>query len=380
MFGKKIHLFTLFGFRFQLDPSWFVIVLLITWTLASAFFPQSYEGLGTATYWGMGVVAALGLFVCVALHEMGHAFVARHYGSDVHEISLFLFGGVAHIPEDPKTPKAEFLMAIMGPIVSIGIGGVLLGVGQISMPTPMAGVLRYLGIINIVLAGFNLLPGFPLDGGRVLRAGLWKWKDNLEWATRIASQVGSGFGFALWGLAVLSLLVGNFIGAVWWFFLGLFLRGAAKMAYRQLVWKRMLEGVPVSKVMNTDVPTVPPDASAERFAEDYLYRWDIDTFPAAEDDRLVGCIQGDDLKRIPRDRWSETSVRDLARTCPTDHVLQADDRALDAWQRLRDAAGGNGTPYIVLDGDRLVGMVTSQDMLRYLSRRSRFEGERIGQG
>lgn len=216
MFGKSITLFTLLGFEVKVDLSWLILAALITWSLASGIFPEYYKDLPASSYWLMGAAGALGLFLSIVFHELAHSLVARKYGINMRGITLFIFGGVAEMENDPPSPRAEFFMAIVGPLSSAVIGMFLFFVTfwaeQEGFAVAFKGVTNYLAWLNIVLAIFNLVPAFPLDGGRVLRSILWKWKNNLRWATAIASRVGSGLGLALIIAGVISFFLGNFIG------------------------------------------------------------------------------------------------------------------------------------------------------------------------
>lgn len=234
MFTSRFKLFNLLGFPIYVDLSWFVIVILITWSLAKRLFPNFYSELSNQQYWMMGLAGALGLFVSIIAHELGHAVVARRFDVPIKGITLFIFGGVAEMEREPPSAKAEFFVAIGGPIVSVvlAIGFYLLGVlGDPVFVAPVAGVLWYLGLVNGLVVGFNLIPAFPLDGGRILRGVLWHVKGNLRWATRITSNLGSTFGLFLIVLGILGLITGNFIGGFWQVLLGIFLRGAAQMSY-----------------------------------------------------------------------------------------------------------------------------------------------------
>ena len=237
MFGKRITLFKLFGFPIRIEMSWLIIAVLITWSLAAGYFPQSYKNLSQAAYWIMGVIGALGLFMCIILHELGHSLVARHYGLKMKGIVLFIFGGVSEMPDEPAEPKVEFLMALSGPAVSGAIAAVSYAASLPAWPVPVKALLSFLWQFNAVLLVFNLVPAFPLDGGRVLRAVLWRQKNDMLWATYITSQLGSAFGFFMVFMGVMNLFAGpdHFIQAVWWFLLGMFLSNAAKMSYQQLL-------------------------------------------------------------------------------------------------------------------------------------------------
>ena len=303
MFGKTFDLFSVFGFKIRLDVSWFVVAVLVAWSLAAQGFPQMVSDLSTTTYWVMGSLGALGLFASVVFHELSHATVARRYGVEMRGITLFIFGGVAEMVDEPPSPKAEFWVAIAGPIASVVLGGALLAASTVSMPEPASTVLAWLGGLNLVLAVFNMIPAFPLDGGRVLRSALWKWQDSLRKATRVTSQIGAGFGFLLIGLGVLMLVAGNVVGGIWLGLIGLFVRNAAQMSYRQLLLRRTLEGEPVSRFMNEDAVTVPPGISVEELVEGYVYEHHFKMFPVASDGRLEGCVTTRQIKELPREEW-----------------------------------------------------------------------------
>ncbi|HUF78439.1 MAG TPA: site-2 protease family protein, partial [Thermoanaerobaculia bacterium] len=292
MFGKTIDLFSIFGFKIRLDFSWFLVAILITWSLAASYFPASSPGFAPAAYWMMGAAGALLLFASVVAHELSHATVARRFGMEMRGITLFLFGGVAEMTDEPPSPKAEFWVAVAGPIASFALGGLLfLAAGALALPPEVAAVIAYLAMINVVLALFNLLPAFPLDGGRILRSVLWQWKGSLRWATRVTSAIGAGFGFVLIGVGVFLLVAtGDFVGGMWLAILGLFLRGAARMSYQQLLLRRVLEGESVSRFMQAEPVTVPRHISVAELVEDYVYRHHHKLYPVVDGARLVGCV------------------------------------------------------------------------------------------
>lgn len=374
MFGGRLRLGTILGFEVGVDASWIFIAVLLSWSLAAGFFPARFPDLAAATYWAMGIAGTLGLFLSVVLHELSHSLVARRHGVEMRGITLFLFGGVAQMGSEPETPKAEFLISIAGPIASVAIGGLffLLGMGSAaaSAPTPVTGVLNYLGLINMVLAVFNLVPAFPLDGGRVLRAVLWHLKGDLRWATRVAAQMGSGFGMVLIVLGVMSLISGNVIAGMWWMLIGMFLRGAARRSYQQLMVRRALEGEPVSRFMCTDPTTVSPDISVSSLVEDYFYR-DFHTFyPVVGAGGLVGGVSLKQVKGIPRERWADSTVGDLAEPLSESNTIQPDSDAVAALSSMQKTGVSR---LMVLEGDRLVGIVTLKDLLRFLALRIELE-------
>ncbi|MEQ9349915.1 MAG: site-2 protease family protein, partial [Alphaproteobacteria bacterium] len=235
MFGKQIPLFRLFGFDVGIDPTWVMIAVLVTWSLAVGLFPSYYPGLSPLAAWSMGVVGAAGLFASIIFHELSHSLVARRFGLPIGGITLWIFGGVAHMEGEPEAPKVEFWMAIAGPVSSYVLaGGFVLAAWAgdgLAWPVTVTGVFWYLAAINGVLATFNLVPAFPMDGGRVLRAILWARSGNFREATRIASGLGGLFGLGLMAAAAFFLLQGNLVAAVWWFLIGLFVRFAARSSY-----------------------------------------------------------------------------------------------------------------------------------------------------
>jgi Zn-dependent protease/predicted transcriptional regulator len=368
MFGKRIPLFRLFGIEIRLDLSWILIAVLITWTLSRGVFPAYYPNLQVATYWTMGVIAAAGLFASIVLHELAHAAVAQREGIGIDGITLFVFGGVAEMQAEPPSPGAEFRMAIAGPIASIAIAVVCFLVtsagGAVGASTPFVGVFAYLATINTILAVFNMVPAFPLDGGRVLRAALWAWKGRLRWATRITASIGSGFGIFLIVMGVLSVLRGNFIGGMWWFLIGLFVRGAAQMSYQQVVVREGLQGVPVRRIMNPEPVAVPSGITVAELVEDYIYRHHYKMFPVVDGDRLIGCVGLRDIKEVPRERWGTTPISAVMRQCSPENTVTPDADALAALTRMHQT--GNGR-LLVTEHGTLVGIVTLKDMLKFLS-------------
>jgi Zn-dependent protease/predicted transcriptional regulator len=372
MFTKRIPLFKLLGFQVWLDWTWFILALLITWSLATVLFPKLYEeaGLTPTVQWSMGVAGAAGLFVSIVLHELGHSVVARRFGMQMRGITLFIFGGVAEMTDEPPSAIAEFFVAIAGPVVSFLIGVGMLGMttlgATLDWPTAIVGVTRWLGWINLVLVGFNLVPAFPLDGGRVFRAGLWYWKGDLRWATRVASSVGGMFGIVLIAIGLLSLFAGNFIGGVWWVVIGLFLRGASSASYQQVLLRRALEGEPVARFMSASPIVVPPDIPISTLIDEYFYRYYHRMYPVASNGHLVGCVSIADVKALPQHDWPVRTVTEIMSECGDANTVRADDDAMRALAKLN--ASGESRLMVVDDG-HLVGILSLKDLLRFLSLR-----------
>ncbi len=376
LFGKSITLFKLFGFAVRIDLSWLIILVLVVTTLATGVFPMQYEGLHWSVYLAMGLAAAFGLFLSIVFHELCHSLVARRYGLPMKGITLFLFGGVAEMDEEPPSAKAEFMMALAGPAASVLVAAAFLGTAHVgrgaAWPDTVTGVLQWIGFINGVLVAFNLIPGFPLDGGRVLRALLWHFKGNLRRATHMASRVGAGFGFVLIGLGILSLLAGNAIGGLWWILIGMFLRGAAKSGYRQVLIRQALEGEPVSRFMNEDPVTVPPSITIERLVEDYVYAHHFKMFPVVDDGQLAGCMTTEQAKGVPRERWSQRTVGEVATGCSSQNTIAPDADAIDAFRRMNRHRISR---LMVVEDGRLRGILALKDLLEFLSLKVDLEGE-----
>jgi len=374
MFERKVKLFKLLGFEVGLDPSWIILAILIAWSLSTGYFPFEFEGLSTQTYWIMGIIGTLGLFVSIIAHEFCHSLVARQRGMPMKGITLFIFGGVAEMGDEPPSAKSEFMIAVVGPISSFIMAALFYGLQQYGTaaqwPAQVGGVFGYLGMINLYLAVFNLAPAYPLDGGRILRAALWGWKGNLRWATRICSQIGSGFGIFLIIFGVLQVIGGYFIGGMWLFLIGMFIRGAAKMSYQQMMTRRALEGEQLDRFMTKDPITVQPDLSVSRFVDDYVYRHHHKLFPVTEGEKLLGCVSTEQLKALPRDQWDQKRVGDIAQECSDANTVGPEADAVDALSRMN--RGRNGRLLVVREG-HLLGIVTLKDMLNFLSMKIELE-------
>ncbi len=372
MFTYKVKLFRLFGFSVEADASWVLLAVLVTWTLAHGVFPIYFEGLTTGTYWTMAIVGAAGLFMSIILHELGHSLVARRFGLPIKSITLFVFGGVADMEDEPPTATAELFMAIAGPATSIALALLMFG-GALAVPlvlpqyngiTPVQGVLWYLAWLNSILAVFNLLPAFPLDGGRVLRALLWGWRGNLRWATRFASNVGSGFGIVLIAMGIFWLFTGNVVGGFWWILIGMFMRSAAQSSYRHVLVRRALEGESLRRFMRTDVVTVPRYISLQELVEEYVYKYHYKMFPVVEDDKLIGCVSTRELRNVDREEWDRTPVGEIMGNCSESNSVSPDE---DPMKVLSTMNRTGQSRMLVIEGDQLAGIITLKDMLNFLS-------------
>lgn len=368
MFTKSITLFTLLGFKVKVDLTWLFLAALITWSLAAGLFPQMIPGLETYQYWALGIEGAIGVFISIVLHELGHSLVARRYGIPMKEITLFIFGGVANMEKEPDRPRDEFLMAIAGPLTSGVLALIFLGIdwgvhGLVSQ-FPALAIFRYLAWLNAILALFNMIPAFPLDGGRVLRAVLWDWKKDLRRATRIASGLGSAFGFGLIILGIFSLFSGNFIGGLWWILIGMFVRGASNMSYQQMLLRRALEGEPIRRFMKSDVVTVQPNVTLDDFVENYVYTHHYKMFPVVVNDHLRGCVTTRGVKEVPREQWTQTSVGEVAEECTDQNSVPPD---MDAMEALALMNRTGRARLLVVENGELQGIVALKDLMDFLN-------------
>ena len=368
MFGKPVSLFTLFGFEIKADISWLLLAALITWSLASGLFPEQYKELPQSAYWWMGIAGAVGLFLSIIFHELTHSLVARKFGVSMKEITLFIFGGVAHMEKDPPSPKAEFMIAVVGPLSSFFLAAVFFllyrfGVSS-GWPVTIAGVLNYLSWLNMILAVFNLIPAFPLDGGRMLRSALWRWKKDVRWSTNIASQIGSGFGLLLIIMGIIYIVRGNFVGGLWWFLIGMFVRAAAQSSYQQILARNLFHNKKVRDLMIANPITVPRSISLDDFIRDYVYKYRHQAYPVLSFGKLTGCIFLKQLASIPREEWAHQTVGAVALPCDQNIIISAEEDANKALEIMNRT--GNSR-LLVANGDELEGIISLKDMLALLS-------------
>lgn len=366
MFGHSFRLFRLLGFEVRMDPSWIFLALLVAWTLAQGVFPAYAPGLPVGGYWLLGLAGVLGLVISIVVHEFCHSLVARHYGLPIGGISLFMFGGVAEMTDEPPAPRTEFLMAVAGPASSFALAGLFgglesAGIGQ-GWPAWLIALLFYLSWLNLVLAVFNLVPAYPLDGGRMLRAVLWAWRRDIHKATHIAALIGRGFGLGLIFVGVMSVLNGYAVNGLWWVLIGMFVRFAADNSYKQLLLRERMGGVPVRKYMSEPPVAVPPDTTLKELVEQYVYKYHHRLYPVvSEGDALVGCVNTRQLSGMSTEQWDKHTVREISRVCDPDNTVTAD---TDAAQALSLMLRTGNTRLVVTDGGRLAGVVTLKDLLK----------------
>jgi Zn-dependent protease/predicted transcriptional regulator len=367
VFGRRFALFKLFGFEVRAELSWLVVVVLFAWSLSTNVFPMLSPGLTRSAYWWLGIAGTVGLFGSVVFHELCHSLVARRYGLPIKGITLFIFGGVAEMDEEPPSARSELVMALAGPASSALLGLLAFGLraaGEaVGLPQALVALLSYLASVNGSLAAFNIIPAFPLDGGRVLRSVLWSWRRDLRWATRIASWIGSALGAVLIALGVLGVLLGSPVGGIWMVVIGLFVRNASRMSYQRMFVRQALEGELVSRFMKADPVTVSSSSSLRQLVEEYIYRYHYKMLPVVDGSVLVGCVTTRAVSGVPQEEWDRRTVGELATGCSPDNTISPTEDAMTALSKMGQT--GN-TRLMVVDNGRLVGVITLKDMLAFL--------------
>jgi len=371
------------GIPIHVHASWFVVFFFVTWSLATGYLPETLPGLSVPRYWGMGGIAALLLFLSVLLHELGHSYVALRYRIPIRQITLFIFGGMAHMGKEPPTPRAEFLIAMAGPLVSLilGVGclGGVMAVDSLFSGSGLQGLVvlgGLLGMVNVQLGLFNLIPGFPLDGGRALRAGLWAWSKDFNRATSQAALVGIGFGVAL-GLIGAVLMVGAWSGALgdsiatnggWLILIGAFLFSAALASRRQAAMQTSLASVTVRQAMVHQVVIVPPDMTVQDAVDQYFVAHGFGGFPVCEEGQVLGVVTVQDVQALPSALWSWRRVREIMRPASAAICIPPDWSVMQAMERMIQCGLDR---LVVMENGAIVGLITRSAIVQFLQRHQR---------
>jgi Zn-dependent protease/predicted transcriptional regulator len=370
---SQIKLGTVFGVELGLHYSWLVIALLITFSLGAQFHAVNRDW-SDAVVWSTAIVTGILFFACLFAHELSHAVVAKARGIPIHKITLFLLGGVAQIEKEASDPKTEFWMAIVGPFTSGALGVLLLGLARLfgwlpwsSPATPGIALLVWLGYINLGLGAFNMIPGFPLDGGRVLHALLWWTMDDAERSTRAAAFIGQVIAVLFIAFGIITFFRGAGLGGLWIAFIGWFLLQAAGATYMQVRSRTLLQGLRVKDVMSTDCPTVDPEMSLEEFAHEQVLRTGRRCFLVVHDGRLLGLITPSEVRSVEPQAWPYTTVRKAMRTADKIHFVSPDMPAMDALETM-GREDVNQLPVLV--HGRVEGIVSRAHVLQILRSRA----------
>jgi Zn-dependent protease/predicted transcriptional regulator len=366
---RRVTLFRFFNFPIKADASWLFLSVLMMWTLATKLFPGMLPGATPTVYLAMGFACVIGLFISILAHEVAHGVIAEHYHMPIESITLFIFGGVAEMRGDPSHPKGEFLMALAGPIMSGLLGVFFLAANQLYQiyfpPAALNHVLSYLGALNLMIAAFNMVPAFPLDGGRALRAIIWSRKNNLVLATRIANSLGAAFAYGLLAYACYKIVWWNDLTAgMWWGLIGYFVHAAGAYAVRQTENRSLLGAEVVARFMHDQIVSVSPDIILTELVEKYVAQHYQRIFPVVDKDKLVGVITLQAILALPRDKWHWLHVGSVMEEIDANNTVSPDLNAavaLDMLQRLRKEQ------LLVAQDGKFLGTVALRDLAAYLS-------------
>ncbi|MEK7397336.1 MAG: site-2 protease family protein [Candidatus Poribacteria bacterium] len=357
----------IFGISIRIDYTWFVIFALIVWTLGSHYFPQLYPNWSMYIYWLMGIITAIIFFSSVIAHELAHSLVSKARGVPVRSITLFIFGGVAEISDEPKKPGSEFWMAIAGPLTSFGIAFIfiLLYFASGRGKTPFSAMSLWLSYINLSIAIFNLIPGFPLDGGRVLRSIIWKITGSLKSATRSASIVGRivAYLFILWG--IWRIFFNNDVfGGIWIAFIGWFLENAASSSYRQMALRDTLQGVKVRDIMISDCAILLGQLTVRGLVDNYILHSNHQCFPISDGNNIIGVITLKMIKEIPQDQWETTTMKEAM--IPLDEIIAVhpDEEVFTVMQKMTVE---QIYQFPVMENGQLIGLVSRDNIMNVIN-------------
>ena len=361
---KGLRIFNLMGIPVYINYTWVIIFALVAWSLARYYYPYHFKS-GTETqFWVMGIVSSLLLFLCVLLHEFSHSITARRMGIKVTHITLFIFGGVSNMPEEPDSPRKDMIISAAGPIMSAVLCVIcyilskIVPLGTIAQP-----ILTYLAFVNGALAIFNLLPGFPLDGGRILRDAVWIKTSDLPRAANAASNVGKAVGMGLILLGILSIFQRNLVGGIWFIFIGIFLRSAAEQGLRQTSFQSRLTGIRVSEIMTPNPVSVSPDIPITSLVEDYFYHYHHVAYPVVDKGELVGLIDLKRIKTLPKEDRGRLDVSHLMLDLSPELTVDANDQVTAVLARLEASPHGR---LLVMRNGKLEGIIARRDIMDLL--------------
>ncbi|GAB4327961.1 MAG: site-2 protease family protein [Dehalococcoidia bacterium] len=361
MFGRSFQIARIAGIGIEVHPSWFLILAILVWSLSDSFLPEVYEGWETATYWVVGTVAALLLFVAVLIHEMAHALVAIRRGVPVPKITLFIFGGVSHLAQQPRTAGEEFAIAVAGPLTSVAIAVVAGAIWVVAAgrQEQVEAVAFYLAMINTLLAVFNTLPGFPLDGGRVLRSIVWRKTRSFRQATRVAGGVGEMFGWGLIFVGVLFLFTSLWSG-LWFMLIGWFLLNAARAESQNVQLDAIFSQLTARDVMSNGFVTIPPGLDLQTVVDEHMLGKGERAVIVALGDTVQGILSVSDINKVPREDWPRTPAQRVMTPRAEIVTVDADTGAMQVLMLLAERRL-NQVP--VLDDGRLIGLVSRRELI-----------------
>jgi len=374
--ARPINLFKILGIRISIDYTWFIVFVLFAWSLAYGYYPANIPNLSLSAYIVMGVISSLSLFICVLIHELSHSYTSNRLGLDIKEITLFIFGGMAKLTREPDRAMDELKIAAAGPLASLALAVFFYFLRNLidrayNFP-PLSAVIGFLAYINLALLVFNMIPGFPLDGGRVLRAVWWAKTGDVKKATRVASQIGKGFAIFLIVYGFFQIISGFFIGGLWALLIGTFLQQAAEGSYRQLLMKLSLEGVRVEDIMSKTVVTMEDGISLSDAIEKYFFKYHFVSFPVTSGGRVVGLIALNNIRETEKEKWHTTAVRDVMEKISPERVLHPGDNVLHALSKM--LSEGVGRFPVIDTGGSLAGILSRRDIMKIMEFKTELEG------
>ncbi len=362
---QSFQIANVFGIPIEINYTWIVIFLLITWSLAVGFYPFMLPNFSERVYWASAIISTLLLFFSLLLHELAHSIVAINNGVPIKKISLFIFGGVAQMAKDPDDPVSELKISIAGPICSLVIAMlcflIVFFLPEKRIAKIFSSILIYTAFVNMAIVFFNLIPGFPLDGGRIFRAILWIISKNLRQATRVATYFGKGFSFLVMMIGILFLYKQQYLNGFWLLVLGFFLHEAAEMSYQQLILKKALVGVPVKEIMSTDIITIDAGLTLDKVVNDYFFKYKHMGFPVVENGILKGIITLRDIKEFQQKDWPSTKAYQAMTPVKQDLIVSSNLDCLEALLQVTKSGLGR---LLVVDNGKLSGIITQRSLLK----------------
>lgn len=364
--NRSIHLVTIFDIPIEINYTWFVVFFLVTWTLAQNYFPVALPHYPIIVYWIISIVAALLFFISLLAHELSHSIVAMKNRLPINGITLFIFGGVARLSKEPQTPKVEFIMAAAGPLCSFSLSFAFFVLTQLfynlGFPMAIVATTDYLSVINLIVGIFNLIPGFPLDGGRILRSALWSLTGDIKKATEIASTFGKIFAYFLMGTGFLYLFYGAVLSGIWLIFIGFFLQEAASTSYQQVAMKKILSGAKVQDIMSKNVVTVLENLTLHSLVEDYFFKFRFTSFPVIDTEGdIKGIVTVHAVKDIHKNLWASTKIKDAMVPLAQNLLVQPNK---DIFEALTQMAGNGVGRLLVTQNGKLIGIISQRDVIR----------------
>lgn len=367
MFKSSIKLFRIAGIEIRLDYSWFIIFAILVYYFGFSYFPNLLPGLSKGFLAIITIITVLLFFFSILAHELSHSLVAKRRGMPVSRISLWIFGGMSEIEREPETPAAEFAMAIVGPSTSFIIA-IIFGIIWYFTRTilPIGEPASYLAQINIILGIFNLLPGYPLDGGRVLRSIVWKATGNLKRATFVATTAGRIFGFLLIAAGIGLFFTRYYFNGLWLAFIGWFLQSAAYVSYRQLVFDTSVKGIKVKDILNEELVTITQDTTITELVDDYFMKYRFSRFPVVSSihsNKILGVMSINDIKVFPKEEWAGTTVGEIVKSVSENEIVDAN---TDVSEAIKQMTKYNLGHLVVMIDHRIKGMITKTDVMNYI--------------